>query len=163
MASLPFFFLILSLSIYPSPPLHRLLRAHLPALLLWHWFILMYIYATKLKSQADLKWKLQLGSICVFILWTRKCAQQCVRECARVAAWRYMCVTVCEYALFYPFWIEASFLYSRVEFLSTSPHTAFLLFQPSPFLSSPAQISATDRCLIFLSVPDRTGESEILI
>lgn len=74
-----------------------------------------------------------------------------------------MCARVCEYALFYPFWIEASFLYSRVEFLSTSPHTAFLLFQPSPFLSSPAQISATDRCLIFLSVPDRTGESDILI
>lgn len=83
MASLPFVPPILSLSIYLSPPLHRLLRAHLPALLLWHWFILMYIYATKLKSQADLKWKLQLGSICVFILWTRMRSAMCARVCPR--------------------------------------------------------------------------------
>lgn len=42
-----------------------------------------------------------------------------------------LCVRVCEYALFYPFWIQASFLYSRVEFLSTSPPTALLFAQPS--------------------------------
>lgn len=36
----------------------------------------------------------------------------------------------CEYALFYSFQILASFLYSRVEFLSTPPLTALLFSQP---------------------------------
>lgn len=38
--------------------------------------------------------------------------------------------SICEYALFYPFRLQASFLNSRVEFLCTSPPTTLLFSQP---------------------------------
>lgn len=59
---LPFFSLC-----HPVSPSH--LRSHQPVPLLWQWSILMYIYATKLKSQTDWKWKLKTKSAHVFSLW----------------------------------------------------------------------------------------------
>ena len=62
------------------------------------------------------------------------------------------CETVCEYVLLYPFCTQASFLYSRVEFLSTWPPTALPFSQPpcSSHLLQPQTggFSFSSTCLI---------------
>lgn len=130
------------LSISSSLSLDLFLYPHFPVLLLRHWFILMYIYATKLKSQADLKWKLPTR------VWL--CAHFWVSVCVWVGVC--MCV-ICTLLSF----LDTSFFFifkGGIPLHFTAHCTP--VFSTSPFLSSPPQVSATDRWLIW---PHRTGVS----